>query len=177
MRFGWARAAALTALIAVAGCNRGAAVDPQVELQQRAEAAEFFLSSNARAEGVHTLPSGLQYKVVQSGPPGSESPDRNDLVRVDYEGALTDGTIFDSSFSRGAPAVFTPETVVPGWTEALQRMKVGDEWILYVPPALGYGEAGGPPAIPPNAVLVFRLRLLDMARTPGGGSGVGHAMG
>lgn len=176
MRFGWARAAALTAVVAVTACNRGGG-DPAAELQERAAAAEFFLSSNARAEGVQTLPSGLQYKVVRSGPPGGESPDRNDLVRVDYEGALTDGTVFDSSFSRGAPTVFTPERVVPGWTEALQRMKVGDEWILYVPPTLGYGEGGDPPTIPPNAVLVFRLRLLDMARVPGGGTGVGSAMG
>ena len=85
--------------------------------------------------------------------------------------------MFDSSFARGAPAVFTPETVVPGWTEALQKMRVGDEWILFVPPALGYGEVGGGSDIPPNAVLVFRLKLLDVAPVPGGGSGVGTGMG
>lgn len=174
MRFGWA-SFAVVAVLALAACNRGDAASG--DGAERAEASRFFLESNARAEGVVTLPSGLQYKVVQSGPAGGESPDRNDLVRVDYEGALTDGRVFDSSYQRGAPAVFSPETVVPGWTEALQKMKVGDEWILYVPPALGYGEEGAPPAIPGNAVLVFKLKLLDLARVPGGGSGVGSANG
>ena len=175
MRFGWARTAVLSLALLAAACGRDAA--PAADLEESARAAEFFMSSNARAEGVQTLPSGLQYKVVQSGPPGSPVPDSNDLVRVDYEGALTDGTVFDSSFARGQPYVTTPEQVVPGWTEALQRMKVGDEWVLYVPPALGYGEAGGGAEIPPNSVLVFRIKLLDIAPTPGGGRGVGLAMG
>lgn len=174
MRFGWASAAAMAGLVLLSACGRG---DDGAALEERAEAAAFFMTSNARAEGVQTLPSGLQYKVVKSGPPGGESPDRNDLVSVNYEGALTDGTVFDSSFGRGAPYVTTPEQVVPGWTEALQRMKVGDEWILYVPPELGYGVEGGPPVIPPNAVLVFRIQLLDVARAPGGASGVGLARG
>ena len=176
MRFGWVETTAFVAVLALAGCGRGAATS-DADLAENAKASTFFMTSNARAEGVQSLPSGLQYKVVASGPAGSPSPDRNDLVRVEYEGALTDGTVFDSSFGRGAPAVFTPETVVPGWTEALQKMRVGDEWILYVPPALGYGEQGGPPKIPGNAVLVFRLKLLDIAPTPGGGSGVGTAVG
>jgi FKBP-type peptidyl-prolyl cis-trans isomerase FklB len=174
MRFAWVSLALAGGLV-LAGCGRDAA--PGGDLETQAEAARFFLESNAKADGVVTLPSGLQYKVVQSGPPSGESPDRNDLVRVDYEGSTTDGRVFDSSYQRGAPAVFSPETVVPGWTEALQKMRVGDEWILYVPPALGYGEAGAPPAIPGNAVLVFKLKLLDLARVPGGGSGVGRAMG
>ncbi len=175
MRFGWAKAASVAALLMLAACGREGAMGPSNE--ERAQAAAFFMEQNAKQEGVQTLPSGLQYKVVQSGPPGGVSPDRNDLVKVDYEGALTDGSVFDSSFGRGAPYVTTPEQVVPGWTEALQRMRVGDEWVLYVPPQLGYGERGGPPKIPPNAVLVFRLRLLDVAPAPGGGRGVGLAMG
>lgn len=175
MRFGWV-SVAVVAMLATAACKKTEA--PAGDGAEQAAAARFFLETNARAKGVTTLPSGLQYKVVQSGPPGGESPDRNDLVRVDYEGALTDGRVFDSSYQRGAPAVFTPETVVPGWTEALQHMKVGDEWILYVPPVLGYGEEGAPPTIPGNAVLVFKLKLLDLARVPGGGSaGVGAANG
>ena len=173
MRFGWARAAALSLLTAVAACGRGA---PAADLAKNAEAAAFFMTSNARAEGVQTLPSGLQYKIIRSGPAGAAGPDRNDLVRVDYEGALTDGTVFDSSFQKGQPFVTTPEQVVPGWTEALQRMKVGDEWMLYVPPALGYGEQNAGD-IPPNSVLVFRIKLLDVAPTPGGGRGVGSAQG
>tara|TARA_R110002167_G_scaffold20976_2_gene76310 strand:- start:4386 stop:4913 length:528 start_codon:yes stop_codon:yes gene_type:complete len=175
MRFGWGRAAALSLGLLVAACGGDPA--PDADLAANARAAEFFLKTNARAEGVQTLPSGLQYKVIESGPAGGQSPDGNDLVRVDYEGSLTDGTVFDSSFARGTPYVTTPTEVVPGWTEALQRMKVGDEWLLYVPPALGYGERGGPPTIPGNAVLVFRIKLLDVAHTPGGGTPVGAAMG
>lgn len=173
MRFAWVSAVA--AVVLLASCGRGGDAAPSGE--EALKAAQFFLESNARKDGVQTLPSGLQYEVVQSGPVGGVSPDRNDLVRVDYEGKLTDGTIFDSSFGRGAPAVFTPEEVVPGWTEALQRMKVGDEWILYVPPALGYGEQGAPPRIPGNSVLIFRLRLLAVAPTPGGDRGPPVAMG
>jgi peptidylprolyl isomerase/FKBP-type peptidyl-prolyl cis-trans isomerase FklB len=164
----------MAGVVVLAACGRG---ESGADIEERARAAAFFMTSNARAPGVQTLPSGLQYKVVTSGPPGGESPDSNDLVSVNYEGALTDGTVFDSSFGRGAPYVTTPEQVVPGWTEALQRMKVGDEWLLYVPPELGYGVEGGPPTIPPNAVLVFRIQLLDVARAPGGGSGVGSARG
>lgn len=173
MRFAWV--SAVTAALLLSACGRGE--DPAKALETSAKAAEFFMTSNARKDGVHTLPSGLQYEVVQSGPAGGETPDSNDWVKVDYEGKLTDGTVFDSSFGRGAPAIFSPDGVVPGWTEALQRMKVGDEWILYVPPALGYGVQGGPPVIPPNAVLVFRLRLLDVAPTPGGRRGAPTAMG
>lgn len=177
MNFAWVRSAALTTGLAVtlalAACGRNEA--PPVDAEAAAKEAKAFLDKNAKAEGVRTLPSGLQYKVVASGPAGAPSPDGNDLVRVDYEGSLIDGTVFDSSFQRGAPAVFSPEGVVPGWTEALQKMKVGDEWLLYVPPQLGYGEDGAPPTIPGNAVLVFRIKLLDMAPVPGGSRGVGQA--
>lgn len=173
MRFAWVSAVAAAGLLASCGQTG----DSAQALESSARAAEFYMQSNARKPGVQTLPSGLQYEVVMTGPPGGASPDSNDLVKVDYEGKLTSGEVFDSSFGRGAPSVFTPDTVVPGWTEALQRMKVGDEWILYVPPELGYGEQGGPPRIPPNAVLVFRLRLLAVAPTPGGHRGPPTAMG
>ena len=171
MNFGWGRAALLAAVL-LAGCGQAEPVDPNAG---KAEAAAF-MEKNAKAEGVQTLPSGLQYKVVQSGPAGGVSPDRNDLVKVDYEGKLVDNTVFDSSFARGAPAIFRPEEVIPGWSEALQKMRVGDEWLLYVPPELGYGEQGNP-KIPANSVLIFRLKLLDVAKAPGGGSGVGIGMG
>ncbi len=175
MRFGWASIAVVAGVLALAGCNRDAA--GSADLEANARAAAFFMESNAKTADIVTLPSGLQYKVVQSGPSGAASPDRNDLVRVDYEGTLTDGTVFDSSFSRGQPYVTTAEQVVPGWTEALQAMKVGDEWLLYIPPELGYGERGSGPTIPPNSVLVFRLKLLDVAPIAGGGRGVGIAQG
>lgn len=176
----WSRGASALAMIAVlagplAACDRAPAA-PDETAARNLRAAEFFMTSNARAEGVRTLPSGVQYKVVRSGPPGGERPDRNDLVRVDYEGTLTDGTVFDSSFQAGQPAVFVVGDVVPGWTEALQQMRVGDEWVVYVPPALGYGEQGRP-GIPPNAVMVFRIKLLDIARAPGGERGGAVEMG
>lgn len=171
MTFGWARRAAILAALglaaATAACGRDSAPASQ-EAAENARAAQFFMSSNAKAEGVQSLPSGVQYKVVTSGPAGGESPDSNDLVRVDYEGTLTDGSVFDSSFQRGQPAVFTLGEVVEGWTEALQHMKVGDEWIVYLPPEKAYGETGRP-GIPPNSVLVFRVKLLDVASSPGGG--------
>jgi peptidylprolyl isomerase/FKBP-type peptidyl-prolyl cis-trans isomerase FklB len=125
---------------------------------------------------VQSLPSGVQYKVVRSGPTDGAHPDRNDLVRVDYEGTLTTGRVFDSSFLNGQPAVFTVSDVVPGWTEILQLMRVGDEWIVYLPPALGYGEQGRP-GIPPNSVMVFRLKLLEVAPVPGGERGGAIAQG
>lgn len=164
MRFGWVRAAAAALLLTACGGNGDRAVSDDA----RAAEAAAFMADNAEADGVISLGSGLQYKVLASGAAGALSPDGNDLVRVHYEGSLIDGTVFDSSFERGSPYVTTPQDVVPGWTEALQRMKVGDEWLLYVPPELGYGEnrAG---RIPPNSVLVFRLQLLDVAPAPGGG--------
>lgn len=118
-----------------------------------------FMTTNAKAPGVTVLPSGLQYKVVQSGPPGP-SPKEGDVIKVHYEGALLNGQVFDSTF-KGKPAILPLMQLVPGWMEALPMMRVGDEWMLYIPPALGYGpQAAGP--IPPNSVLVFRLKLLGM---------------
>lgn len=168
MRFGWAKAATAVLVLATAACGQAGAAD-DVAAKNAAEAA-FFLTSNARHPGIVTLPSGLQYKVLKSGPMGL-SPDINDLVRLHYEGALTDGTVFDSSFERGQPLLTAPEgmggsPIIPGWTEILQKMKPGDEWIVYVPPGMGYGAAGAPGTIPPNAVLVFRIQMLDVAHTP-----------
>ena len=119
-----------------------------------------FLAANARQPGVQTLPSGLQYKVVQSGPAGP-SPKPGDVIKVHYEGALTTGAVFDSTFERGKPALMPLGNLVPAWMEILPRMRVGDEWIIYAPPELGYGaEAAGP--IPANSVLVFRIKLLGL---------------
>ena len=161
--------------------GRGAAPAADQEAAQNLRAAEFFMASTARADGVQALPSGVQYKVLQAGPPGGERPDGNDLVRVDYAGSLTDGTVFDSSFERGQPAVFTVEegisgSVIPGMREALQHMTVGDDWLVYIPPQLGYGEDSGG-GIPPNSVLIFRLKLLDVAQAPGGTTAIVTANG
>ncbi|MBU1385105.1 MAG: FKBP-type peptidyl-prolyl cis-trans isomerase [Alphaproteobacteria bacterium] len=182
MRYGWARTAAVLAMAAaVAACGGGAPATGDAEAAENLREAQFFMTSNAKAEGVKSLPSGVQYKVLQAGPAGGERPDGNDLVRVDYEGSLTDGTVFDSSFQRGQPAVFTVEdgisgSVITGMRDALQHMSVGDEWLVYIPPEIGYGDAASG-NIPPNSVLIFRLKLLDVAQTPGGETALATANG
>ena len=125
-------------------------------------AAQTFLAENAKKPGVKSLPSGVQYEVVRSGAEGGRNPTARSLVKVHYEGRLINGEVFDSSYERGAPAVMRLDRLIPAWTEALQQMKPGDEWTLYVPPEQGYGEEGAGP-IPPNSVLIFRIELIDVA--------------
>ncbi len=122
---------------------------------------EEFLAANKKAAGVVTLPSGLQYKIIKKGN-GKVSPKATDTVVTHYRGTLLDGTEFDSSIKRGEPAEFEVGGVIPGWTEALQLMKVGDKWELYVPAELAYGERGAGRAIGPNATLVFEVELLEI---------------
>ncbi|MBS0363994.1 MAG: FKBP-type peptidyl-prolyl cis-trans isomerase [Proteobacteria bacterium] len=126
-----------------------------------ASAGADFLAKTAKEPGVVTLPSGLEYKVVASGPAGGPSPKEGDVIKVHYEGKLVSGEVFDSSFARGKPVLMPLGDLVPAWMEAIPKMKVGDEWMLYVPPQLGYGERGAGP-IPPNSVLIFRVKLLGM---------------
>jgi FKBP-type peptidyl-prolyl cis-trans isomerase FklB len=113
----------------------------------------------AKKPGVITLPSGLQYLVVKSG--SGASPQRSDSVKVHYHGTLLDGQVFDSSVQRGAPATFGVGQVIPGWVEALQKMKVGDKWMLYIPPELAYGNRGMGPILP-GSLLTFEVELLDV---------------
>jgi len=127
----------------------------------RLSTAAEYLASHAKSDGVTVRPSGLQVRVLASGPQEGEGPGPRSPCVVHYRGTLTDGTEFDCSYARG-PATFTPEQVIPGWTEALQAMKKGDKWELTVPPSLGYGARGAPPAIPGNAVLIFEMELLDI---------------
>jgi FKBP-type peptidyl-prolyl cis-trans isomerase FklB len=122
--------------------------------------AEEFMASNGKQEGVVTLDSGLQYKVLTSG--DGATPNADSKVEVHYRGTLIDGTEFDSSYTRGEPASFPVNGVIAGWTEALQLMKVGDKWQLAIPPQLAYGERGAPPVIPANAALVFEVELLKI---------------
>ena len=121
---------------------------------------ERFLAENAKKEGVKVLPSGLQYKVIAPGT--GKSPTTADTVTTHYRGTLIDGTEFDSSYKRGQPATFPVSGVIPGWTEALQLMKEGAKWQLFVPPGLAYGERGAGQVIGPNATLVFEVELLTV---------------
>ncbi|MDQ3079130.1 MAG: FKBP-type peptidyl-prolyl cis-trans isomerase [Pseudomonadota bacterium] len=117
-----------------------------------------FLARNAAVKRVMTTASGLQYYVLKSGPKTGRSPVDGDTVTFDYEGKLTTGETFDSSFARGTPLTGGVGDFVPGFTEALKLMKPGDDWIIWIPPTLGYGErATGP--IPANSVLRFRMAL------------------
>lgn len=136
--------------------------DPRpVAVPEAADPAAAFLAANAKAPGVVTTASGLQYKIVHAGDPKGPSPKPGDAIKVHYEGKLLDGTVFDSSFARGKPMLAPLGGFVPAWMEALPMMHVGDEWTLYVPPALGYGPEGRGP-IPANSVMVFRVQLLGM---------------
>ena len=124
------------------------------------EKGELWLKQNAKKEGIKTLDGGVQYKVLKSGKGGS--PSASDTVKVHYTGTLTSGKEFDSSVKRGTPAEFRVNQVIKGWQMALQEMKVGDKWMLYIPSDLAYGERGSRGAIGPNEVLVFEVELLDI---------------
>lgn len=121
---------------------------------------EAFLAANKTKEGVKTLASGLQYKVITEG--AGKSPKATDSVVTNYRGTLIDGTEFDSSYQRKTPATFKVNGVIKGWTEALQLMKEGGKWQLFVPSELAYGERGAGPNIGPNAVLVFEIELVSV---------------
>jgi peptidylprolyl isomerase/FKBP-type peptidyl-prolyl cis-trans isomerase FklB len=150
------RAAILAAVLTLAACAKSAPAPDQAAL------GKAFLDKNAHAAGVVTTPSGLEYRVLRSGPAGGLRPKPADEVKVNYEGKLLDGRVVDSSYERGAPAVLTVRDLVPGWREALQLMRPGDEWLIYLPAKLGYGDAGAGP-IPPGSVLMFKLDLIAVS--------------
>lgn len=129
-----------------------------------AKASEEFLANNAKREGVKVTDSGLQYEVLKAAPADAASPAATDTVRVHYHGTLIDGTVFDSSVERGEPAQFPVNGVIRGWVEALQMMKVGDKWKLYIPADLAYGARSPSPAIPANSALVFEVELLEIVK-------------
>lgn len=123
---------------------------------------EVFLAENAKKDGVKVTPSGLQYKVIKQGT--GAVPAVDDEVKVNYEGRLIDGTVFDSSYKRGEPTKFKANQVIKGWTEALTMMPVGSEWELYIPYDLAYGERGAGNDIKPYAALIFKVELLDIVK-------------
>jgi FKBP-type peptidyl-prolyl cis-trans isomerase FklB len=135
----------------------------QKELKEKAEKnlaeGKAFLEENKKKEGVKTLPSGLQYKVLAEG--SGKTPKAADSVTVNYKGTLINGTEFDSSYKRGNPTTFQVGKVIKGWTEALQLMKEGSKWQLFIPPELGYGERGAGP-VPPNSTLIFEVELISV---------------
>lgn len=121
---------------------------------------QAFLLANAKKPGVKATASGLQYQVIKAGP--GASPKATDTVQVNYEGTLIDGKVFDSSLRAGQPASFRVDGVIPGWTEALQLMHVGDKWRIFVPSELAYGAEGAGNAIGPHSVLIFDVELLGI---------------
>ncbi|MGE5430824.1 MAG: FKBP-type peptidyl-prolyl cis-trans isomerase [Syntrophomonadaceae bacterium] len=123
---------------------------------------EAFLAENKGKEGVKTTASGLQYKVVTAGT--GATPKATDKVKVNYRGTLINGTEFDNSYKRGEPIVFNVNSVIKGWTEALQLMKVGDKWQLFIPSDLAYGPQGAGQTIPPNSTLIFDVELLGIEK-------------
>jgi FKBP-type peptidyl-prolyl cis-trans isomerase FklB len=142
----------------------------EMQQKQKAQMKEFseknqkdgekFLAENKTGEGIITLPSGLQYKVIKAGT--GKSPKSSDTVTVNYRGTLINGTEFDSSYRRGQPASFKVGGVIPGWTEALQLMKVGAKWELYIPSNLAYGARGAGRNIGPNSTLIFEVELISV---------------
>src|SRR5690242_5568489 len=133
----------------------------QVEAGKKNEGdAEKFLADNKKKDGVKTTASGLQYKVLKEG--NGAQPKSTDSVTVNYRGTLMDGTEFDSSYKRGQPATFPVGGVIKGWTEALQLMKAGSKYQLWIPANLAYAEHSPSPAIPPNSALIFEVELISV---------------
>lgn len=122
--------------------------------------AQTFLEENKKREGVVTLPSGLQYKIIKEG--SGQAPGPSDIVTVHYRGTLLNGQEFDSSYRRNEPATFPVNGVIAGWQEALKLMKPGAKWILYIPSQLAYGEKGAGQLIPPHSLLIFEVELLSV---------------
>jgi len=137
------------------------AAERQKQATENLAKGTAFLEANKSKEGVKVLPSGLQYKVIKEGT--GDIPTANDKVKTHYRGRLIDGTEFDSSYKRNQPAEFAVTGVIKGWTEALQLMKTGAKWELYIPANLAYGTPGRP-SIPPNSVLIFEIELLEIVK-------------
>ena len=145
---------ALWILLFFIGCQ------PRDKATMNQSEGQAFLEENAKHEDVVALPSGLQYKVLKTEE--GDKPAATDVVKVHYEGRLLDGTVFDSSYQRGAPAEFPLNGVISGWTEGLQLMTVGSQWELYIPPELAYGDQGAGGVIGPNSTLIFKVELLEI---------------
>jgi FKBP-type peptidyl-prolyl cis-trans isomerase len=161
---------ACSAALLIAGCAAAPtatthiAAEPAAAVPPAIALGPDFVARNGAAPGVVTTASGLEYFIVKSGPPTGAWPTASDSVTFDYEGKLLNGETFDSSFERGEPLTGRVTGFVPGFSEALQLMRPGDEWIVWIPPELGYGSKEVGP-IPANSVLRFRLALHSVAPT------------
>jgi FKBP-type peptidyl-prolyl cis-trans isomerase len=161
-------AALLAATAPLAACARAetsaqedAMIRDEAAPASTPEAAKAWLAENAKQPGVVVLPSGIQYRVTKSGPADGPRPKPADTIKVHYEGSLTNGAVFDSSLTEGTPLVARLDNLVPGWIEALQLMRPGDAWTIWLPPEQGYGAEGAGP-IPPHSVLAFKIELLGV---------------
>lgn len=151
------------AMVSLQGKARAAAEKNMAAAGAEAKAkGDAYLAENSKKEGVKTTESGLQYKVLKEGT--GATPAKTDMVKVHYTGTFIDGKKFDSSVDRGEPATFGVDQVIPGWTEALQLMKVGSKWQLAIPSDLAYGPEGRGPQMPGNSVLLFDVELLDIVK-------------
>jgi peptidylprolyl isomerase/FKBP-type peptidyl-prolyl cis-trans isomerase FklB len=160
-------AAVFAAALALSACHAHSQTQAADGATPKSDA---YMAKIEKDTGVIALPSGVAYKVVKSAPAGAPAPKVGDEVKVNYEGTLPDGTVFDSSYKTGEPVVFPVGGLIPAWNEILPKMHVGDTWILYVPPSQGYGPEGKGP-IPPDTVMVFKLELLGVLPSAGGGLG------
>ena len=145
-------------LVKTTGRNKALAQIREQRVQHNLGQSQAFLAENAKKEGVVTLDSGLQYRVIQAGE--GKSPQATDSVSVNYRGSLIDGTEFDSSYQLGKPATFQLKKVIKGWREALPLMKEGARWELYIPPQLAYGKRSPRNTIPPNSTLIYQVELI-----------------
>lgn len=147
-----------------AGLKLRAAEARKAGAENNKKAGDAFLTENQKKEGVVTLPSGLQYRILKAG--DGKKPTIDDTVVCHYRGTLVDGTEFDSSYKRNQPATFPIKGVIKGWTEALQLMPVGSKWQLFIPSDLAYGERGAGTAIEPNATLIFEVEIISIQEKP-----------
>lgn len=130
--------------------------------EENKRVSEEFLLENKSKEGVTTFNNGLQYKVLEQASKPSSSPTALDTVKIHYRGSYIDGKVFDSSYQRGDPLIIALSQVIPGWSEILQKMQIGDKWQVFIPSYLAYGERGFDPHIGPNVALIFEIELLGI---------------
>jgi FKBP-type peptidyl-prolyl cis-trans isomerase FklB len=154
---------ALLSMQAHADVDLSPAVAQNLSQDSGRQAGETFLQSNKSKPNVVTLADGLQYKIITPG--AGPKPTDQDVVKVNYEGKLINGTVFDSSAQHGGPIEFPLNQVIPGWVEALKLMQAGATWELYIPSDLAYGESGAPPSIGPNQALVFKVTLVSFKKS------------